>query len=106
MHAGGATAAIVGANLAVVTAGWAGLPDDSRVTRATGYGLGVPGLLSGALLVATDLPTGACERGAIYPILPPWLASTRGGHSRRPAKAAEKAERRSVFGRQLRLGAS
>ena len=76
VHAGGATAAIVGGNLAVVTAGWAGLPDDSRVTRATGYGLGVLGLLSGALLVATDLPTGACERGAIYRFcrlgLDPW----------------------------------
>lgn len=85
LDAGGATAAIVGGNLDVPTAGWAGVPDNSRVSRLTGYGLGAIGLLSGALLVATDLPTGACERGAIYSIIA-WqlvagvaaLASARG----------------------------
>lgn len=69
LHVGGAAAAILGGNLAVLTAGWAGLPDTSRISRLTGYGLGGIGLLSGALLITADLPTGLCERGAIYPII-------------------------------------
>ena len=69
LHVGGAAAAILGGNLAVLIAGWAGLPDGSRTSRLTGYTLGGLGLLSGALLIAADLPTGVCERGAIYPII-------------------------------------
>jgi hypothetical membrane protein len=69
VHVGGAAAAIVGGNLAVLIAAWAGLPHHSRALRRVGYGLGAIGLLSGALLVAADLPTGVCERGAIYPII-------------------------------------
>jgi hypothetical membrane protein len=69
LHVGGAAAAIVGGNLAVLIAAWAGLPHHSRALRRAGYGLGTIGLLSGALLVAAGLPTGVCERGAIYPII-------------------------------------
>lgn len=69
LHVGGAAAAILGGNLAVLTAGWAGLPDTSRMSRLAGYCLGGIGLLSGAVLVAADLPTGLLERGAIYPII-------------------------------------
>ncbi|RZT14392.1 putative membrane protein [Mycobacterium sp. BK558] len=72
LHVGGAAAAIVGGNLAVLIAAWAGLPHGSHgshALRRAGYGLGAIGLLSGVLLVAADLPTGVCERGAIYPII-------------------------------------
>ncbi len=51
LHAWGATAAIVGGNLAVLAAGRAGLPDDSRPSQLTGYALGGLGLLCGASLV-------------------------------------------------------
>ncbi|KRE34487.1 hypothetical protein ASG82_19795 [Mycobacterium sp. Soil538] len=47
LHVAGASAAILGGNVAVLTAGWAGLPHASRALRLTGYGLGTVGLLSG-----------------------------------------------------------
>ncbi|WP_163723686.1 DUF998 domain-containing protein [Mycolicibacterium psychrotolerans] len=75
LHAAGATAAIIGGNLAAGTAGWAGVPDDSQASRVAGYGLGALGVLSAVLLVNTELPTGLFERGAIYSIIAWQLAA-------------------------------
>ncbi|WP_185976052.1 DUF998 domain-containing protein [Mycolicibacterium sp. 018/SC-01/001] len=69
LHVGGATAAILGGNLALITAGRIGLPDRSRAARALGYGLGLLGLTAAGALIGTGLPSGACERTAIYSII-------------------------------------
>ncbi len=69
LHVAGASAAIVGGNLALVTAGRIGLPDSSTAARTLGYALGGLGLTAAAALVGTDSPQGACERTAIYSII-------------------------------------
>ncbi|MGB3353736.1 MAG: DUF998 domain-containing protein [Mycobacterium sp.] len=77
MHVGGATAAIVGGNLAILTAGSVLLHRRRfRAVGIAGAALGVIGLISGAMLVArsalgadTLLGDGAWERGSIYTII-------------------------------------
>lgn len=69
LHVAGATAAIVGGNLALLTAGAVGLPGRSTAARTLGYALGALGLTAAAALVGSGLPEGACERAAIYPII-------------------------------------
>lgn len=69
LHVAGATAAIVGGNLALLTAAIIGLPDRSRVFRVLGCGLGALGLIAACALIGTDLPWGLSERVAIYTII-------------------------------------
>lgn len=95
LHVGGAGAAILGGNLAVLTAAWAGLPHHSRVLCLAGYGLGTVGLVSGALLVAADLPTGVCERGAIYPIIAWQLLAAVAVLTSRPLNTDRAGDRRA-----------
>lgn len=66
VHVAGATAAIVAGNAALLVA--ARLPF-GRAVRTAGAALGTLGFASAALLVLTNLPTGLCERGAIYSII-------------------------------------
>lgn len=65
LHVAGATAAIICGNIAVLAAP----RDGERFARIGGRWIGTAGLCSAALLLATDLPPGACERGAIYSII-------------------------------------
>ena len=69
LHVAGATAAIVGGNLALLTAAVIGLPRRSASARAAGYALGGMGLAAAAALISTGMPQGACERAAIYTII-------------------------------------
>ncbi|MBX7454377.1 DUF998 domain-containing protein [Mycolicibacterium sp. 3033] len=69
LHVAGATAAIVGGNLALITAGAVRLPGPSTTHRALGYAVGGLGLASAAALVGSDVPQGAFERAAIYSII-------------------------------------
>ncbi|MEH3142015.1 MAG: DUF998 domain-containing protein [Mycobacterium kyogaense] len=78
LHVAGATAAIVGGNLALLAAGAVGLPDRSRTSRTLGYGLGTLGLIAACALIGTDLPRGLSERVAIYTIIAWQLAASVG----------------------------
>lgn len=77
MHVGGAAAAILGGNLAILTAGAVLLHRRQfRTVGIAGAALGVIGLISAAMLVArsalgadTLLGDGAWERAAIYTII-------------------------------------
>lgn len=69
LHVAGATAAIAGGNLALITAGAAGLPTRSTTDRILGYALGALGLAAAAALIGTDIAEGALERAAIYSII-------------------------------------
>lgn len=69
LHVAGASAAIVGGNLALLAGGAAGLPGRSAAARTLGYILGVLGLAAAAALIGTDMPQGASERVAICTII-------------------------------------
>ena len=76
IHFGGAAAAILSGNLAVIAAGVLWCRSRFRVIGFTSILLGVAGLLSGGLLLCHSMlgaqvffGAGTWERGAVYPII-------------------------------------